>query len=201
MARLGETGFKDPPRLAARDSARKCSIKRLRHSQRSYRRFPALIGHSVTSEKLLPTASTLGASRREHCDFGALRHQDAAGQRRWRRMVARQGAAAICSNWRICWPQVEGALTACEHEFTELTGEEVDRLRKFMNYTVDNFAEQQREKLIQYGSYAKFRSELAGADVSAPLTTCRGFLQIYHRDLKAVPRPGSRKPRRCCGDR
>ena len=56
--------------------------------------------------------------------------------------------------------QVEGALTACEHEFTALTGEEVDRLRKFMNYTVENFAERQREKLIEHGSYAKFRSQL-----------------------------------------
>ena len=40
-----------------------------------------------------------------------------------------------------------------------MTEEEIGRLRRFMVYTVDNFADQQREKLIQYGTYAAFRSE------------------------------------------
>lgn len=158
MARRGEIGFEKP----AADWPRERSAQMLYRASGIPAIISAisrLIGHSVTAERLLPTASTLGAISRNTCisvKYGLRTLEGGAAGDGWLRGKALENLQQL----ENLLAQVEGSLTACEHEFTALTGEEVDRLRKFMNYTVDNFAERQREKLIQYGSYAAFRGHL-----------------------------------------
>ncbi len=114
-----------------------------------------LIGHSVTAERLLPVASTFGAIAENTAI--SIRHgvnslEDGEGWHHGKAMANLQQLEHLLG-------EVESTLAECEHEFTRMTEEEVDRLRRFMVYTVENFAEQQREKLMQYGSYAAFRGE------------------------------------------
>jgi hypothetical protein len=158
MARRGEIGFERPAADWPRERAAQM-LYRASGIPAIISAISRLIGHSVTSEQLLPAASTLGAVSQNTCisvRYGLQTLQGGDGGGSWLRGKALHNLQQL----EHLLAEVEGALTACEHEFTAHTGEEVDRLRKFMNYTVDNFAEQQREKLIQYGSYAKFREPL-----------------------------------------
>ena len=158
MARRGEVGFEKPAANWPRERAA-LMLYRASGIPALFSAISRLIGHSVTAERLLPAASTLGAISRNTCisvRYGLKTLQSGDGGESW----LRGKALGHLQKLEHLLAEVERALTACEHEFTTLTGEEVDRLRKFMNYTVENFAEQQREKLMQYGSYVKFRSHL-----------------------------------------
>jgi len=157
MARLGEVGFERP----------RADWPRERSAQMLYRAsgIPAivsaisrLIGHSVTAERLLPVASTLGAVSENTAismRYGIKTLQGADGGDGW--LPGR--AARSLQQLETLLVKVEGTLAACERDFTVLTMEEIGRLRRFMIYTADNFAEMQRDRLMQYGSYAAFRSE------------------------------------------
>ncbi len=157
MARRGELGFERPqpdwpPERAAKMLYRASGIPAIVSA------ISQLIGHSVTAERLLPVASTLGAIAENTATstrYGIESLQGCDSEEGWLRGKASRSLQRL----EHLLEQVEGALAACERDFTNMIGEEIGRLRRFMVYTVKNFAEQQREKLAQYGSYAAFRSE------------------------------------------
>lgn len=114
-----------------------------------------LIGHSVIAEHLLPVASTLGAiadNTAISIRYGVNSLEGGEGWRHGKAVRNLQELEHLLS-------EVEATLSDCEQDFNHVTDEEVDRLRRFMAYTVENFAELQQEKLMQYGSYAEFRAE------------------------------------------
>jgi GTP-binding protein EngB required for normal cell division len=114
-----------------------------------------LIGHSVTSERLLPVASTLGAIAENTAisiRYGIDSLGDGMGWNRGKAMANLQQLERLLA-------AVESTLASCEQDFKQMTEEEIDRLRRFMIYTVENFADQQREALLRYNSYALFRNE------------------------------------------
>jgi tRNA U34 5-carboxymethylaminomethyl modifying GTPase MnmE/TrmE len=117
-----------------------------------------LIGHSVTAERLLPAASTLGAISENTAisiRYGIKSLQNGMEGGGWNREKAAQNLQQL----EYLLSEVEASLSRCEADLTQLINDEIGRLRRFMIYTVENFADQQREKLLQYGSYTAFRSE------------------------------------------
>ncbi|WP_088345367.1 MULTISPECIES: dynamin family protein [Rhodomicrobium] len=157
LARHGEPGFERPradwtPERSAQMLYRASGIPAIVSA------ISRLIGHSVTAERLLPVASTLGAIAENTSiamRYGIKTLQGGDGGDGW----IRGRASRSLQELETLLSKVEATLATCEHEFTVLTAEEIGRLRRFMIYTADNFAEQQRERLLQYGSYAAFRGE------------------------------------------
>ncbi len=157
LARRGEPGFEAPrpgwePDRSARMLYRASGIPAIVSA------ISRLIGHSVTGERLLPVASTLGAIAENTAistRYGIASLQAAADGEGWHLGVAARSLEQL----EHLLSEVEGTLAHCEADFVQLMNEEINRLRRFMVYTVENFAEQQREKLAQYGSYSVFRSE------------------------------------------
>jgi molybdenum-dependent DNA-binding transcriptional regulator ModE len=157
MARRGEPGFDRP----------KPGWPRERTAKMLYRAsgIPAIVsaitrhvGHSVAAERLLPVSSTLGAIAENTAismRHGVNSFKGGDGGAGWLRGKASRNLQQL----EHLLAEVERALATCEQDFQVMTHEEIGRLRRFMVYTVDNFADQQREKLLQYGSYATFRSE------------------------------------------
>jgi hypothetical protein len=157
LERLGEPGFQAPrEHWPAEDSAR--MLYKASGVPSIISTILRMISHSVAAEKLLPTASTLGALAENTAistryGIGAL--QNSGNGAGWHRGKALQNLQQL----ENLLSQVEASLDQCDDEFKRLSEEEIGRLRRFMIYTVENFAEQQREKLLQYGSYAVFRNE------------------------------------------
>lgn len=162
MARRGEIGFTAPAEDWSQDH----------QTQQLYRAsgIPAiisamsrLIGHSVTAERLMPVASTIGAIAENTAI--SVRHgikslqagdplNDRSGGSSWLRGQALNNLQQL----EHMLAQLEDALLQAEQAFTAMTEEELTRLRKFMHYTIENFAERQREMLIAAGSFPAFRS-------------------------------------------
>jgi GTP-binding protein EngB required for normal cell division len=118
-----------------------------------------LIGHSVTAERLLPLASTLGAISDNtvvsiRYSIKSLNDASAASER-WTRGKVSENLAQL----EKLLSEVETTLANCKDDFRRLTAEEIGRLRRFMMYTVDKFAEEQRVNLLRTGSYAAFREQ------------------------------------------
>ena len=145
MARRGEIGFERPqsewpPERAAKLLYRASGIPAIVSA------ISQLIGHSVTAERLLPAASTLGAIAENTATstrYGINSLQGGDSGDSWLRGRASRSLQRL----EHLLAQVEGALAARERDFTDMIREEIGRLRRFMIYTVNNFAEQQREKL------------------------------------------------------
>jgi hypothetical protein len=158
MARRGEPGFDKPKQGWPRDRITKM-LYRASGIPAIVSAITRHVGHSVTAERLLPVSSTLGAIAENTAismrhGINSFRGGD-GGSANWLRGKASRNLQQL----EHLLAEVETALTICEQDFQAMTEEEIGRLRRFMVYTVDNFADQQREKLIQYGSYAAFRSE------------------------------------------
>ena len=157
MARKGEPGFEAP--RSDWDSERTGAVLyRASGIPAIVSSISRLIGHSVTAERLLPAASTLGAIAENTAistGYSLNTLQDGDQKDDWFRGKASRSLEQL----EHLLSEVETTLNHCEQDFTKMTHNEIGRLRRFMIYTVQNFAEQQREKLIQYGSYALFRSE------------------------------------------
>ncbi|NJM34562.1 MAG: hypothetical protein HC850_07465 [Rhodomicrobium sp.] len=157
LARRGEPGFERPQRNWPSDRIVKM-LYRASGIPAIMSAISRLIGHSVTAERLLPAASTFGAIAENTAistRYGIKSLQSGDSGDSW----IKGKAARSLMQLEHLLAEVEKTLEDCERDFIATTGEEIARLRRFMIYTVDNFAEQQREKLLQYGAYAAFRSE------------------------------------------
>ncbi len=118
-----------------------------------------LIGHSVTTERLLPLASTLKAISDNtvvsiRYSINSLSDASAASER-WSRGKVSDNLTRL----ENLLAEVEGTLNNCKEDFQRLSAEEIGRLRRFMLYTVEKFTEEQRAALLRRGSYAAFREE------------------------------------------
>ncbi|HEY7647302.1 MAG TPA: dynamin family protein [Hyphomicrobiales bacterium] len=158
MARRGEPGFDKPKQGWPRDRTTKL-LYRASGIPAIVSAITRHVGHSVTAERLLPVSSTLGAIAENTAismrhGINSFRGGD-GGSANWLRGKASRNLQQL----EHLLAEVETALNVSEQDFQAMTEEEIGRLRRFMVYTVDNFSDQQREKLIQYGSYAAFRSE------------------------------------------
>lgn len=157
VAQRGEPGF-EPPRPDWEPERTATTLYRASGIPAIVSAISKLIGHSVTAERLLPVASTLGAIAENTAistRYGVNTLQDQAEAQGWLRGKASQSLEQL----EHLLSEVETTLAHCERDFMKMTHDEIGRLRRFMIYTVQNFAEQQKEKLLQYGSYALFRSE------------------------------------------
>lgn len=117
------------------------------------------IGHSVTAERLLPLVSTLCAISDNtvistRYSIKSL-NDAAAGSDRWTKSRVSENLTRL----ENLLTQVETTLTNCREEFSRLSAEEIGRLRKFMLYTVEKFAEEQRVNLLTHGGYTAFREQ------------------------------------------
>jgi hypothetical protein len=157
LERQGEPGFRAPrPDWPVEESAR--MLYRASGVPAIIASILRMIGHSVAAEKLLPAASTLGAMAENtgiSTRYGLHSLAESSGGAGWHRAKALQSLEQL----ERLLSDVEASLDRCDQEFRRLTEEEIGRLRRFMIYTVDNFAEVQREQLLRYGSFAAFHNE------------------------------------------
>jgi GTP-binding protein EngB required for normal cell division len=157
MARSGEPGFEAPgPDWDAKRTGP--ALYKASGIPAIVSAIARLIGHSVVAERLLPVASTLGAIAENTATstrYGvkALQDEDEGGS--WLKGKASENLEKL----EHLLSEAESTLALCEEDFNQMIRQEIGRLRRFMVYTVHNFAEQQHEKLIRHGSYALFRSE------------------------------------------
>lgn len=157
LAQRGEPGFERPQANWPADRLAKL-LYRASGIPAIMSAISRLIGHSVTAERLLPAASTFGAvadNTAISTRYGIESLQAGDSGDGWIKGKASRSLMLL----ENLLSEVEKTLENCERDFVATTGQEIARLRRFMLYTVSNFAEQQREKLLQYGSYAAFRSE------------------------------------------
>jgi GTP-binding protein EngB required for normal cell division len=118
-----------------------------------------LIGHSVTAERLLPLASTLGAISDNtvvstRYSIKSL-NDAAAASDRWTKSQVNENLTRL----ENLLTEVEVTLAECKEDFRRLSAEEIGRLRKFMLFTVEKFAEEQRVNLLQCGCYTAYREK------------------------------------------
>lgn len=118
-----------------------------------------LIGHSVTAERLLPLVSTLGAISDNTvistCYSIKSLNDAAAANEHWTRSKVSESLTQL----ENLLTDVETTLTKCKEDFRRLLTEEIGRLRRFMLYTAEQFAEDQRASLLHHGTYASFRED------------------------------------------
>jgi hypothetical protein len=157
LERQGEPGFQAPrPDWPVEESAR--MLYRASGVPAIIASILRMIGHSVAAEKLLPAASTLGAMAENtgiSTRYGLHSLAESSGGSGWHRAKALQSLEEL----ERLLSDVEASLDRCDEEFRRLSEEEIGRLRRFMIYTVENFAEAQRETLLRYGSFAAFHNE------------------------------------------
>jgi len=157
LEKRGEPGFQ-APRSDWRTDASAAMLYRASGVPKIISTISRYIGHSVTAERLLPATSTLGAIAENtsiSIRYGIGTLEDDAANGGFHRRKAMENLQQL----EYLLSEVEGSLTRCEDDLTQMIDDEIRRLRRFMIYTIENFADQQRERLLQYGSYAAFRSD------------------------------------------
>lgn len=149
-----------------------------------------LIGHSVTAERLLPAASTIGAvadNTAISVRYGlktlqGARPTSARNADEW----FRANALDHLKRLEHLLSHVEMALQATTAEFTALAHSELDRLRKFMHCSVDSFAEKERENLLKLGIYAAFRAEFQDASFVLRSQLAEDFYTYFTQTAKQL---------------
>lgn len=158
MAEHGEPGF-ETPQESWSDTEIAAMLYRASGIPAVLAGISRLIGHSVTAERLLPLASTLGAISDNtvistRYSIKSL-NDAAAASDRWTKGRVNESLTKL----ENLLTEVETTLTRCKEDFRRLSAEEIGRLRKFMLYTVEKFAEEQRVSLLRHGDYAAFREQ------------------------------------------
>lgn len=149
-----------------------------------------LIGHSVTSERLLPTASTVGAI----ADNTAISVRYGIKTLQMVNPITgrtgdtwfRNHAMANLERLEHLLTRIEQALEAAQRDFATLTQIELDRLRRFMNGTAATFAERMSMRLMQLGSYAALRPEFQEGGFELRSQLAEDFYKYFTETAKRL---------------
>jgi hypothetical protein len=161
-----------------------------------------LIGHSVTAERLLPMSSTLSAVADN--TVIALRYSTRSLENAMptgsqdEENLFRSNALNNLQKLEQVSKRIEMDINATLSTLTQITKQELDRLRKFINYSISEFAKSEENILIETGTYKhakegflershQFRSQLA-EDFCKYFTDAAKQLQSHHQKAEATLR-------------
>ncbi len=114
-----------------------------------------MIGHSVAEERILPTASTLGAIAENTAT--SLRHNLKSMQVRLRDpartpiALFRDQAGQMLMQLERLLAQIEDSLQQADQELGKAVNEDLNWLRSYMSFRTGQFAEQQGDRLTEAG--------------------------------------------------
>jgi len=114
-----------------------------------------LIGHSVAEERILPTASTLGAIAENTAT--SLRHNLRSMQARLRDparpplALFREQAGQMLLQLEKLLAHIEESLDKTDQQLSATMAEDLRRLGTYMHYRTEQFADAQAERLSQFG--------------------------------------------------
>jgi hypothetical protein len=165
-----------------------------------------LIGHSVTEERILPTASTLGAIAENTAT--SLRHNQKAMQAKLigpgRTPVAafREQATRMLGQLERLLANIEESLGKADEELTAMLGQDLRRLGNYLHFRREQFAEHEGERLVQTGFSSDFRKrfqddgfqlrEQFAEDFYTYVTDTAKQLTAKQRDVEATLRQAAK---------
>lgn len=120
-----------------------------------------LIGHSVTAERLLPMSSTLSAVADNtvvalRYSTRSLENAMPAGSQD-EDTLFRSNALSNLQKLEQVTHRIETDMKTTRSALSQITKQELDRLRKFVNYSVSEFAKNEEKLLVKNGSYEHFK--------------------------------------------
>ncbi len=123
------------------------------------------IGNAVTEERLLPASSTLGALAENtsiSSRFGMQALDPTQAGRTASIGAYRQQIRASLKSFDTLLHDLERALKTTQQEWDQLVADELERLRKYMFYSVENFGETQEAALAASPSLRTFLQNFPG---------------------------------------
>lgn len=149
-----------------------------------------VIGQSVTAERLLPTASTIGAvadNTAISVRYGLKTLQNARPRSaRNADESFRTSATENLQRLEHLLTRVTMTLEGSTNDLTELAAQELERLCKFMHCSVESFAEREREHLLKSQNYASFRAAFQDASFQLRSQLAEDFYKYFTQAAKQL---------------